>query len=286
MTASIPTPKPVAIRQILFDQGFGTRRDCEGLVSAGLVSAGWVSTGLGSTNPRVIDDAHEPFVVDGLHLVVNGQPWHCHTQALVVLHKPAGYECSQRPKSWPSVLTLLPPPLRRRGLQPVGRLDQDTTGLLLLTDDGALIHRLTSPKHHVPKVYEITCDRAIEPEQLRQLLHGVVLHDDPLPVRAEGCELTDEKTLRMTLIQGKYHQVKRMVAATGNHVVGLHRSRYGVLDLAADLAPGQWRWVEGLAAIQPPVEAPAATAPVGAQATTQATTQATAKTSASTAANT
>ena len=91
---------------------------------------------------------------DGLVFDVDGRAWPYHAKALVLLHKPAGYECSTKPRHHPSVLSLLPPPLRTRGVQPVGRLDEDTTGLLLLTDDGALIHRLTSPKHHVPKVYE------------------------------------------------------------------------------------------------------------------------------------
>ena len=244
MASSPPRPQaPKAISQILFEQGFGTRRACDGLIYAGAVRMG------GRMDGRLLDDPGEPFAADRLALVVDGQPWVCHVQALVMLHKPSGFECSQKPKSWPSVLLLLPAALRRRGLQPVGRLDQDTTGLLLLTDDGALIHRLTSPKHQVPKVYEITCQEPITADHLRQLLHGVVLHDDPLPVRASGCELTGEHTLRMTLVQGKYHQVKRMVAAVGNHVTGLHRSRYGALALPPELLPGQWAWVDGLAAI-------------------------------------
>ena len=131
-------------------------------------------------------------------------------------------------------------------MQPVGRLDQDTTGLLLLTDDGALIHRLTSPKHHVPKVYEVQCDRAVDDTQVQRLLSGVVLDDDPEPVRAEGCERTGERSLQLTLVQGKYHQVKRMVAAVGNRVEALHRSRMGDLELPAELVPGQWRWLIGV----------------------------------------
>jgi 16S rRNA pseudouridine516 synthase len=176
---------------------------------------------------------------------VRGELWPYHAKALVLLHKPAGYECSQKPKHHPSVMSLLPPPLRVRGLQPVGRLDEDTTGLLLMTDDGALIHRLTSPKKHVPKVYEIGTIDPVTPAQVDELLRGVVLHDDPLPVRAAAAEQTGPHALRMTLLEGKYHQVKRMVAATGNTVNALHRSRYGVLALPADLAPGQWRWLPG-----------------------------------------
>jgi 16S rRNA pseudouridine516 synthase len=128
-------------------------------------------------------------------------------------------------------MSLLPPPLRTRGVQPVGRLDEDTTGLLLLTDDGALIHRLTSPKHHVPKVYEAhrattagwttsscsACARAWCSTTTRK------------PVRAEAAEATGPQPLRLTLTEGKYHQVKRMVAAVGNRVRCLHRSAFGAL---------------------------------------------------------
>ncbi|EWS53634.1 Ribosomal small subunit pseudouridine synthase A [Methylibium sp. T29] len=140
------------------------------------------------------------------------------------------------------MLSLLPTPLRVRGLQPVGRLDEDTTGALLLTDDGTLIHRLTSPKHHVPKVYEITAKHALADEQIARLTEGVVLDDDPQPVRAAAAERTGELTLRLTLTEGKYHQVKRMLAAVGNRCEALHRSRIGALALD-DLPVGQWRWV-------------------------------------------
>src|SRR5690606_30143647 len=146
---------------------------------------------------------------------------------LVMLHKPPGYECSLKPGAWPGVHNLLPVPLRRRGLQPVGRLDQDTTGLLLLTDDGPLLHKLTSPKHHVPKVYEVGCKHPVSPQMRDKLLKGVVLDDDPLAVRADAAEIGEPSPaeageapatypLRLTLLQGKYHQVKRMVAAVGN----------------------------------------------------------------------
>ncbi len=218
---------------ILFSQGFGSRRECAGLLAARLVRV----AGKIETDPAVDLDT------DGLQFEVEGQPWTFQATSLVLLHKPAGYECSQKPTAWPSVMLLLPAALRRRGIQPVGRLDQDTTGLLLLTDDGKLIHRLTSPKHHVPKVYKVGCDRPVDAAQVEQMLRGVVLDDDPLPVLAEGCELTGEKSLRLTLIQGKYHQVKRMVAAVGNHCTSLHRSAFGALTLADGPASGQWRFV-------------------------------------------
>jgi 16S rRNA pseudouridine516 synthase len=151
-----------------------------------------------------------------------------------------------KPRHHPSVLSLLPLPLRVRGLQPVGRLDEDTTGLLLLTDDGTLIHRLTSPRHHVPKVYEVGCRHAVSDAQLQALREGVVLDDDPQPVRAVAAEHTGERSLRLTLTEGRYHQVKRMLAAVGNRVDQLHRSAIGGLLLPADLPPGQWRWVDDL----------------------------------------
>ena len=225
--------------QILFSQGFGTRRECDALLYAGLVSLGG----------HPIDDPMEDVDTDGLVFEVRGQPWPYRNKALVVLNKPAGYECSQKPKHHPSVMNLLPPPLRLRQVQPVGRLDEDTTGLLLLTDDGSLIYRLTSPKKHVPKVYEIETTDPVTEAQAAELMHGVVLHDDPMPVRAAACEITGERALRMTLLEGKYHQVKRMVAAAGNTVSRLHRSRYGELVLPPDLAPGQWRWLPGAQAV-------------------------------------
>ena len=230
--------------QILFDQGFGERRVCEGLIFNGLVQV----------NGEVVDDPDAAFPEDRLNLVVDGQPWVTHVKALIMLHKPAGYECSLKPGAWPGVHNLLPVPLRRRGLQPVGRLDQDTTGLLLLTDDGPLLHKLTSPKHHVPKVYEVTCKHPVTPAMCEKLRKGVVLDDDPEPVYADAAEPVGEGEtlhLRLTLLQGKYHQVKRMVAAVSNRVEGLHRSQIGRLTLPEDLAPGQWRWIEDPAIVLP-----------------------------------
>jgi 16S rRNA pseudouridine516 synthase len=228
------------LQDILYSQGFGPRRVCLGLVQKGLVTV----AGAACTDPFA---DLEP---EGLQFTVEGKPWAYHAKAYLMLHKPAGYECSQKPSAWPSIYTLLPPPLRQRpnkganpGVQAIGRLDQDTTGLLLLSDDGAFIHKMSSPKHHVPKVYEVLTADPVDDKQVRRLLEGVVLDDDPKPVRAEVCEQTSGNALRMTLTQGKYHQVKRMIAAVGNRVVGLHRSRIGNLSLPADLPPGQWRWL-------------------------------------------
>src|SRR3954469_19303957 len=187
------------LQQLLFSQGFGTRRVCAGLVEQGFVTV----QGQPCTDP--FQDV-EP---EGLRYGVQGTDWVYQAKAYLLLHKPAGYECSTRPSTWPSIMTLLPAPLRQRpttgarpGVQPIGRLDQDTTGLLLLSDDGAFIHRLSSPKHHVPKVYEVTTKHEIEDKAVDRLLAGVVLDDDPAPVRAAACERAAPLHLRLTLTEG------------------------------------------------------------------------------------
>lgn len=235
-----PAYFPMQLQDILYSQGFGARRTCLGLVQNGLVTV----------NGTAVTDPHEDLDPEGLDFTVEGRPWTFHAKAYLMLHKPAGYECSQKPSAWPSIYTLLPGPLRQRpvkggqpGVQAIGRLDQDTTGLLLLSDDGAFIHRMSSPKHHVPKVYQVETVDPVEAGQVRRLLEGVVLNDDPRPVRAAACEQTGPRSLALTLTEGKYHQVKRMVAAAGNGVAGLHRSRIGNLELPHDLAPGHWSWL-------------------------------------------
>jgi 16S rRNA pseudouridine516 synthase len=122
----------------------------------------------------------------------------------------------------------------------------------LLTDDGKFIHKMSSPKHHVPKVYEVTTKHPITEQMVERLLTGVVLDDDPKAVKAAACEAVSALHLRLTLTEGKYHQVKRMLAAVGNRVEGLHRSQMGGLVLN-DLAPGQWRWLteQDLALLKP-----------------------------------
>jgi len=230
------------LRQVLFSQGFGTRRECDGLILHGLVQVGG----------RLVDDPYEDVDTADLVFSVRGQVWPFHERALLMMNKPAGYECSRKPRHHPSVMSLLPPPLRQREVQPIGRLDEDTTGLLLFTDDGALIHKLTSPRWHVPKLYLVDCADPVTPAQLEALLAGVVLHDDPLPVRAAACQILAERRLQLTLTEGKYHQVKRMLAAVGNHVVALQRSAFGDLQQPADQRPGERRWVDRAALGTPP----------------------------------
>lgn len=189
------------------------------------------------------DDPFGEIDTDGLVFTVDGTDWPFREFASVVLHKPAGYECSRKPQHHPSVLELLPLPLRERGVQPIGRLDEDTTGLLLISDDGQLNHQLSSGKRKVPKVYRATVKHPLDQGQLDRLLAGVLLADEVEPVLAVAAEKIDEHHLRLTLTEGKYHQVKRMVAAVGNRVEALHREAVGELHLPADLQPGQWRWL-------------------------------------------
>ncbi|MFT4242693.1 MAG: 16S rRNA pseudouridine(516) synthase [Acidovorax sp.] len=235
------------LQDILYSQGFGTRRVC-----AGLVQRGWVAVcdPAADAGYQPCQDATTEFEPDVLLLRVQGVDWPYRAKAYVLLHKPAGTECSQKPSTYPSIYTLLPAPLRQRptkstvqGVQAVGRLDQDTTGMLLLSDDGQFIHRMSSPKKHVPKVYQVTTKHPVDAEQAARLLAGVVLDDDPTPVKAAACELVGSHRLDLTLTEGKYHQVKRMLAAVGNRVEGLHRSKIGAMELPEDLAPGAWRWL-------------------------------------------
>lgn len=234
------------LQDMLYSQGFGIRRVC-----SGLVQQGWVELWNTETESweKVLDSTLD-IDPEGMSFRVQGVEWEYHALGYVLLHKPAGTECSQKPSAHPSIYSLLPSPLRLRpnknavqGVQAVGRLDQDTTGLLLLSDDGQFIHRMSSPKKHVSKVYRVTCKHPVDAKQVQRLLDGVVLDDDPKPVKAAACELVDAHVLDLTLTEGKYHQVKRMLAAVGNRVEGLHRWKMGGLVLPTDVQPGQWRWL-------------------------------------------
>jgi 16S rRNA pseudouridine516 synthase len=222
------------LARLLQSQGFGTRRACRGLIEAGRVTVA------GAT----IADAAADIPAEGLVFAVDGIEWQYRAKVYVLMNKPAGYECSQRPQHHPGVLSLLPAPLRDRGLQTVGRLDEDTTGLLLLTDDGQFLHVYTSPKKNIAKLYRATVKHPLTEAQLTALRAGVVLHDDPEPVVAQSAIARDAQTLELTLTGGKYHQVKRMVAAAGNRVEALHRERMGEFALPPELQPGEWRYVE------------------------------------------
>ena len=222
------------LERLLRSQGFGSRPDCRALVRQGLVSIGG----------EVCADPYVDIVPDGLDFVVDGVSWRYRDKVYLAMHKPAGYECSHQPRHHPSIYQLLPRPLLTRDLQSVGRLDEDTTGLLLFSDDGQFIHTYTSPKKHVPKVYCVTTKHPVDHQQVAALLAGVQLHDEPTPVAAIACRQTAECTLELTITEGKYHLVKRMIAAVSNRVEALHRSAVGGLVLPADLLVGQWQYLE------------------------------------------
>lgn len=221
------------LERILHQHGFGTRKGCRALVRHQRVAI----------NGLICVDPFVEVATDGLVFTVDGVDWPYTELACVMLHKPLHYECSRKPKHHPGVLELLPLPLRERDVQPIGRLDEDTTGLLLITNDGQLNHQLSSAKRKVPKVYLATTKHPVDQALLDQLLAGVLLTDEPEPIAAAAAEKVGEHLLRLTLTSGKYHQVKRMVAAAGNRVEALHRESIGELQLPADLQPGEWRWL-------------------------------------------
>ena len=221
------------LEQILFTQGFGTRHECRGLIVNGHVTI----------NQTVVEDPQSDFDVNGLVFSVDGVNWPYVEKAIIAMNKPTGYECSRKPLHHPSVLSLLPAPLRNRGVQPVGRLDEDTTGLLILTDDGALIHRLTHPKKHVSKIYRVTAKHAMTQEMFERLLEGVMLDGEREKVAADDLLQIDDYVFEMQITQGKYHQVKRMVAAVGNRVSALHRVALGNYHLPDDLTVSKWRFI-------------------------------------------
>lgn len=189
-------------------------------------------------------DAGADFPIDDFTFEVDSTAWRYRQHAYLMLNKPAGYECSREPQHHPSVFALLPAQLTVRGVQCVGRLDEDTTGLLLLSDDGQFVHAYTSPKRKVPKTYLATTRHALDERQLQALSDGVLLHGEKAPIAAASVRMRDEKRLEITVNEGKYHQVKRMIAAAGNRCEALHRERIGALALPSTLAPGAWQWLD------------------------------------------
>jgi 16S rRNA pseudouridine516 synthase len=177
-------------------------------------------------------------------LLVDGEPLDHPDGLLVLLHKPAGYVCSHNSSEGPTVFELLPPQWLARNprVEAVGRLDKDTTGLLVLTDDHDLLHRLTSPKHHVEKVYEVAVDTDLRPELVEVFASGaLMLRGEDKPCLPATVVLTGTRTATVTITEGRYHQVKRMFAAAGaGAVAGLHRVQFGEWPLG-QLTEGNWR---------------------------------------------
>ncbi|TFW21056.1 pseudouridine synthase [Duganella callida] len=221
----------LSLDRILQSQGYGTRKYCRSLIEDGEVSI----------NGEVHDNYKETIETDGLVFRLFDEDVVYREHVYIALHKPQNFECSRKPSHHPGVLTLLPEELSWRDVQPVGRLDHDTTGMLLMSDDGAFIHAQSSPKRHVPKIYQATTAEPVTEGLVQQLLSGVQLHDEPAPLAAQTCIQRGEHQLEIVLEQGKYHQVKRMLAAAGNHCSALHRSAIGGLELSAlGLAEGEW----------------------------------------------
>jgi 16S rRNA pseudouridine516 synthase len=217
--------------RILQAQGFGARKWCRNLIAEGEVSV----TG------ETVTDYRREFETDQLVFSVYDEEWLYREHLYIALNKPVDYECSRKPSHHPGVLSLLPEQFSHRDVQPVGRLDHDTTGLLLMSDDGAFIHAQSSPKSHIPKVYVATTHAPVTDELVSKLLGGVKLNDEPAPLAALVCNRLDEHRLEIVLEQGKYHQVKRMLAAAGNHCEALNRAQIGQLTLEAlGLAEGEW----------------------------------------------
>lgn len=228
------TMPKIQLERLLRSQGFGSRPECRALVRSGRVSI----------DGMLCDDPFAEFEPDGLLFSVDGVLWTYREFAFLALNKPAGFECSHKPKHHPSIYSLFPRVLLTRNIQAVGRLDEDTTGLLLLSDDGQFIHAYTSPKKRIPKVYDVTVKHPVDTLQVDALLEGVQLHDEPARIAATACEVRSEHLLRMTVTEGKYHLVKRMIAAAGNRVEGLNRIAIGGFPLPDSLPIGQWIWLE------------------------------------------
>ena len=221
----------LTLDRILQSQGVGTRKWCRQLVAAGEVSIAGT----------VITDYKASFDTEGLRFTLFGDEWVYREHLYIALNKPANIECSRKPSHHPGVMTLLPEEFGWRDVQAIGRLDHDTTGLLLLTDDGAFNHAMSSPKRHVPKRYLATTADPVTPALINALMSGVQLQDEPAPLHANECVQVSTNQLEIVLEQGKYHQVKRMLAAAGNHCAALQRVSIGGLTLEAlALAEGEW----------------------------------------------
>ncbi len=217
--------------QLLANLGYCSRREARDWIDAARVSA----------RGKIADDpatkAHPGDVL------VDGQPLDHPEGLLLLLHKPTGLVCSHDEREGPNVYSLLPPRWRARNPQitSVGRLDKDTSGLLLLTDQTALVHRLTSPKHKVPKRYRATVDRPFPPGLAELFASGtLMLSGEKSPCLPAELRILDSTTAELVLTEGRYHQVRRMFASQGCEVLTLHRAAFGDLTLG-DLSPGQFR---------------------------------------------
>lgn len=178
-------------------------------------------------------DSTAVVTLDKTALILSGERY-------LMLNKPTGVVSATTDSDHPTVLDLLPA-ATAHGLHIAGRLDADTTGLVLLTTDGQWSHRITSPRVLCPKTYRVSLSETVSEEALRQLEQGVALRNDPKPTKPATIRRLGDRDLELTISEGRYHQVKRMMAAVGNHVLALHRRRIGAIELDPGLAPGAFR---------------------------------------------
>ena len=222
--------------RLLANLGYGTRREVQGLIGAGRVALdGKTLRDIGQRLPVTADLTQR--------MTVRGAPLDPSSPLTLIMHKPLGVVCSHR-EAGRSLYELLPDRWRARDpvLSTIGRLDAETSGLLLITDDGGLLHRVISPRNHVAKRYHVTVDRPLDGGEAALFAAGtLVLEGDTAPLAPARLEPLTATTAYLTITEGRYHQVRRMFAAVGNHVTGLHRDRIGGLDLPSDLAPGAFR---------------------------------------------
>ena len=217
--------------KLLAATGQWSRKEAKALVKAGRVQ-------VGGARPKGPEDK----VAEGTPVTVDGRPIATEQGVYVMLHKPAGVVSSTQDPRERTVLDLLPPELRKRDLSPVGRLDKDTEGLLLLTNHGELTHRLLSPRYHVDKVYYARVEGVLTAADTVAFAGGMVLADG-LECLPAGLELLSPQEALVTLREGKFHQVKRMLAARGKPVLYLKRVRMGNLPLDPALEPGTYRYL-------------------------------------------
>lgn len=234
---SAPQKAPsVRLDRLLANLGYGSRREVHDLVRRGGVVLDGDAVRDAGARIRLTGDLPD-------RMTVRGEPLDPPAPLVLMMNKPAGLVCSHR-EPGRSIYELLPPRWRARdpALSSIGRLDVDTTGLLLLTDDGDFLHRVISPRSHAPKRYIVRLNLSLSGTEAEIFARGgLMLEGEERPLAPARLEALDPTTARLTLTEGRYHQVKRMFAAVGNHVVGLHRDRIGALDLPDDLPPGAWR---------------------------------------------
>ncbi len=221
------------LEKMLQSQGFGSRKHCQQLIKNAAIAI----------QGEVITNAKHKLDLNHLSFSVYGERFEYHEKVYIALNKPQDYECSHQATHHFSVFDLFDDVLMNRGLQCVGRLDQDTSGLLLLTDDGQFLQALTHPKKHVAKVYRMQTADPVTEQQIQQLQQGVELRNESGVFAATDVIQLAENELQLTIHQGVYHQVKRMLAAVGNKVERLHRQQIGALVLP-ELEQGKWIYLD------------------------------------------